>query len=148
MVLDADGEAFFRRVETRPARHRPAFQDAIELQAEIEVKPPRPMFLDDIESSRWGFGRRSGGALRLARAAEIALGAIGLERHAPRRLVGLHDRFTSAHRHARFFAGLVLPDRPVDFERPEPRGSEAFFAPPRPRSVGGLPQRRPGRRSS
>ena len=52
MVLDADREAFFRRVETRPARHRPAFQKAIELQAEIEVKPPRPMLLDDVKSSR------------------------------------------------------------------------------------------------
>jgi hypothetical protein len=47
MVLGADGEALVGRVEAGAACHRPAFQRALHLEAEVVVQPPRGMLLDD-----------------------------------------------------------------------------------------------------
>jgi hypothetical protein len=46
MVLGLHGEALVRRVEARPLRHRPAEEDAVELEAEVVVEPPRGVLLD------------------------------------------------------------------------------------------------------
>ena len=47
VVLGVDGEPLLRRIEARPARHRPAFQDAVELKPEIVVEARRGVLLDD-----------------------------------------------------------------------------------------------------
>jgi hypothetical protein len=47
VVRGAHGEALFLRVETRPLRHRPALQDAVELQSQIEMRSPLVRLLHD-----------------------------------------------------------------------------------------------------
>src|SRR2546421_10992450 len=47
MIFDLDGQPFVAGVEGRPFRHRPRFQYTTELEAQIIVKPPGRMFLDD-----------------------------------------------------------------------------------------------------
>jgi hypothetical protein len=47
MVLGLDGEPLLAGIEGRSARHRPRFQDAVALQAEIVMQPARRMLLDD-----------------------------------------------------------------------------------------------------
>ena len=47
VVLDVDGETLFRRIEARPPRHRPALQNAVELEPEIVVQPRRGVLLND-----------------------------------------------------------------------------------------------------
>ena len=51
MVLDLDGEPLLAGVEARSLRHRPALQDAVELETEIEVQPARLVLLDDERES-------------------------------------------------------------------------------------------------
>src|SRR5207248_11515231 len=70
------------RIEARPLRHRPALQDAVELEAKIIMQPPRRMLLDDKGERGAGFFMRGRHARRLRRLAEIAFASVFLERHA------------------------------------------------------------------
>ena len=47
MILRAHGEALVGGIGGRAARHRPAFQDAVHLQPQIEMLAPREMPLHD-----------------------------------------------------------------------------------------------------
>src|ERR1043166_5094012 len=47
VIFGLDGQAALRRVERRPARHRPGLQDPAHLQAEVEVKLRRVVLLHD-----------------------------------------------------------------------------------------------------
>ena len=82
MVLDMDGQPLLPRIEARSLRHRPALQDAVELEAKIIVQPPRRMLLDDKGEPGAGFLMRRRGARRLRRLAEIPFASVFLERHA------------------------------------------------------------------
>ena len=86
-----DGPHRVGRVIARPFTGEPGSFRRTERRHDYAVQPPRPMLLDDVVSSRRGFGGRRSGAYRLPRAAEIALGAVRLERRAHRRLGGLHE---------------------------------------------------------
>ena len=75
MILDMDREALLAFDEARPLRHRPAFEDAVELKAEIVVQAGGVVLLDDE-----GRPPMPGGlACRLGGFREVALGAIGCE---------------------------------------------------------------------
>ena len=90
VVLDMDGQPLLRRVEARPARHRPAPQHAVMLQPEIVVQPRRIVLLDDEDAAGRLRRRAALLAARLAGGAEIALGVILLEAgHGLRRLAML-----------------------------------------------------------
>src|SRR5699024_6783264 len=78
VVLDMNGKAFFGWHEAGAARDRPAFQYAIHLKAQIVMQPARIVFLHHEAFLRAGL---AAGSLRLTGAREIALLAIGLERH-------------------------------------------------------------------
>src|SRR5207248_3221544 len=47
MVLDVDGEVLLARLERNALRHRPRGEDAVALEAEVVVKPPRVVPLHD-----------------------------------------------------------------------------------------------------
>src|SRR5208337_3705824 len=78
MVLDHHRKPLLAGHEARAARHRPAFQDAVEFEAKVVMEAPRVVFLDDEAVSFSGSGR---GRPRFRSGLEIALGAILLERH-------------------------------------------------------------------
>jgi hypothetical protein len=98
MVFRAHGQALVLGIETRAARHRPALQHAVELQAEIVVQAPGGVLLDDVTPARLATLR----ALRLRCLGESALGVIGRER---RWRTSLRARFALAGR---------APGHPVD----------------------------------
>ena len=106
MVFDSDGKALFARNEARATCYRPALQHAVESQPEIVVQPGRVMLLHDKEIAL----RDRRGALGLRRRREIALPAIGFERHSQpalrRAAAGL--AFAAARRPV-FFLAAVLP---------------------------------------
>ena len=47
VILDGDRQPLFAGHKARPARHRPALQRAVDLEAEVVVQPSRVVFLDD-----------------------------------------------------------------------------------------------------
>ena len=71
VILDLDRQPLVVRIERGSSRHRPGFEDAVELQPQIVMQPGRVMLLDHEPPL---FGRRdldvAGGLRRLA---EIAL---------------------------------------------------------------------------
>src|SRR5690606_7839990 len=75
MVLDMHGEALLPRHQARAARHRPALEDAIHLQAEVVMQPPGVVLLDDEALARLA----ARAATRFLRRLEVALLPIGLE---------------------------------------------------------------------
>src|SRR5262249_2388869 len=83
--------------KTRPARHRPALEHAVELEAQIVMGAPRRMLLHDkLQARRLGLPFALALRLGLRRAREIALAGVVLERvlARPRRLRpvrGVHD---------------------------------------------------------
>jgi hypothetical protein len=81
MILGLHRQALLLRIHRRPARHRPADQDPVDLQTKIPVHAPRRVLLDDEGVARPG-PRPSGGARhaeRLGRARGVALGPVGIE---------------------------------------------------------------------
>jgi hypothetical protein len=100
MILGAHGEPLLPGRERRPARHRPALERAVKLEAEVPVQPARRVLLHhEGEAGGGALGLRRSFAWhnrrRLGRAAEIALGRIGIERRLAcaraRRLASLQD---------------------------------------------------------
>ncbi len=81
VVLDMDRQSLFSRIEARPLGHRPALQDAVELEAEIIMEPARRMLLDDKAEPGDGF-LRGRDTRRLRRFAEVPFASVFLERHA------------------------------------------------------------------
>jgi hypothetical protein len=80
MVLDVDRHPSLAGVERGPARHRPADQHPVDLEADVVVEPGRAVPLDHEPALRPGRdGRRRVG--RLGRLREVALAAVLLERH-------------------------------------------------------------------
>ena len=77
VILHLDGEPLLAGNEARPAGHRPALHHPVELEAEIVVQASRRVFLNDELIA----GPARLDAARLGRHGEIALGAIGLQRH-------------------------------------------------------------------
>src|SRR4029077_1165811 len=75
--LDVHGETFFAGIEARPARHSPAFHDAVELEPQIVMQPPRRMFLDHVTVA----GALFLAATRLRRDVELSLLAVDFEGH-------------------------------------------------------------------
>lgn len=82
VVLDVDRHALFLRIEARPLGHRPAHQDAVQLQAKVVVQPGGPVLLHDEGE---GFGFSCPHAPRLRRAREVTLGGVARKRIARRR---------------------------------------------------------------
>src|SRR5262249_40112055 len=76
MVLDMHREALLARDQARPLGHCPALQDAVELEAEVVVQPPRRVFLNHVRIACRLPGLAAG---RLRRPGEIALGLVGFE---------------------------------------------------------------------
>ncbi len=75
VILDLDGQAFLRRVQGGPSRHRPRFEDPVELESQIVVQAPRGVLLDDEAQVR-----RTGDTLLAAGfrgLGEIPLGSVG-----------------------------------------------------------------------
>ncbi len=81
MVLDMDGETLFARIKARPARHRPAFQCAVELEPKIVMQPARGMLLHDKGERTLLRCRRNPPARRLRRLVEVALALVFGQRH-------------------------------------------------------------------
>ena len=81
VVFRAHGQALVSGVEARPLGHGPAFKHAVELQPEIIVETARIMFLHNEGEPLFALPllSRPRGPIRLRRAAEIPLLAIGLE---------------------------------------------------------------------
>src|SRR5262249_11989346 len=77
MILDMHGQPLFAGNEAGPARDRPAFQDAVHLQAEIVMQPGGVVLLDD-ETGTARVGSASPG---LRRDREVPLLAVGFQRH-------------------------------------------------------------------
>ena len=77
MVFDMDGKALFGGVETRAARDRPAFHDAVEFETEVIMQPTRGMLLDDITVA--AAGRLA--AARLRGDIKFPFPAVYFERH-------------------------------------------------------------------
>ena len=90
MVLDVDRHALFLRIEARPLGHRPAQQDAVQLQAKVIVQSGGPVLLDDEGE---GVGFSCPRAPRLRRAREVALGGVARKRIARRRGAGLRTNY-------------------------------------------------------
>src|SRR6185437_13586904 len=80
MVLDLAGEALHRGIEAQSFGHRPAFQDARHLQAEIEMEMACRVLLHD-KAQRFQ-ATLLDAALGLGRPREIALSPVFLEAHA------------------------------------------------------------------
>src|SRR5262249_25142620 len=79
VVLDVDGEPLLRRIEARPLRHRPALEDAVELESEVVVEPARGVLLHaEEEPVRTPLRDR---ALGLGGAAQVALLPVDVEGH-------------------------------------------------------------------
>src|SRR5579862_2388672 len=77
VVLDMDGKTLLAGIEARAARDRPAFHDAVELEPQIVMQPPRRMFLNHITVAAALFLA----ATRLRRDAELSLLAVDVEGH-------------------------------------------------------------------
>ena len=80
MVLDVHREPLVAGHQARAAGDRPARQRVADLEAEVVVQPPRRVLLHHegvAVAAAVGPGRLVGGA-------EVALGAVGLERHVSR----------------------------------------------------------------
>ncbi|MCY1173305.1 hypothetical protein D9M73_134610 [compost metagenome] len=75
MVLGPHRQPFLRGVEARPARHRPAFEHAIDFQPEIPMQPRCVVLLHDEAIAMPGLER----ARRLRRFREVALGVVFFE---------------------------------------------------------------------
>ena len=82
VVLDRDRQTFFARHQARAARDRPALEHPVQREAEIVVEPRRVMLLHNEEVTV----RNRRRALRLGGRREVALLAIGFERHGSGRL--------------------------------------------------------------
>ena len=89
VVFDVNGKATLAGIEARTSWNGPAFQDAVEFNAEIVMEPRGVVLLDD-ENAATGFlaglcGRPAGRAARGAGGfggdREVAFFAVGLERH-------------------------------------------------------------------
>ncbi len=83
VVLDVHRHPALGRIQGRAARHGPAHEDAVDLQAEVVVKARRPMALDDEPAThprRRGRPGRPG--RRFGRLAEVPFAAVFLEWHA------------------------------------------------------------------
>ena len=80
MVLDMDRQPLFRGVGARTLRHRPALQDAVELEPEIVMQPARGVLLDD-KGELPARGRAHRSARRLGGFLEIALSPVFGQRH-------------------------------------------------------------------
>ena len=79
VVLGSDREPVGRGVETWASRHRPAFQDPVELQPKVPMEPRRIMLLyDEAVAASLGFAGCPA-TLRLCGLVEIALGIVGSE---------------------------------------------------------------------
>ena len=75
MVLDVDRKPLLARDEAWAARHRPALHDAVKLEPQVIMQPPRRVLLDDEL-----IALRSGGLpARLRRHVELAFLAIDLK---------------------------------------------------------------------
>ncbi len=77
VVLDVDRHPALLRVEGGAARHGPAHEEAVDLEAEVVVEPGRAMTLDDEPTGR----RRRRIAGRLGGLREVALLLVSLEGH-------------------------------------------------------------------
>ncbi len=77
MIFDMDGEPLFARHEARAARDGPAFQNAVEREAKVIVKPARGVFLNDEEIVVLGPCPPA----RLRCFVEVAFLPVGFERH-------------------------------------------------------------------
>ena len=67
------GEAPGVRVERRPLGHRPAGEDAVDLEAQVVVEPAGPVPLDDEAVARFRWRVGAGG---LGGDGEVALGPV------------------------------------------------------------------------
>src|SRR5262249_10213323 len=107
VVLGADGQALVLGIQARAARHGPALQDAVDLEAEVVVQARRVMLLDDVAPSL----RPTLGSLRLRRLGEPPFRAIGIERGAgPARGAGF-PLLSSARGHESVRLPFVIPPR-------------------------------------
>src|SRR5829696_5085817 len=75
VVFGLDGQPFFAGDKARPAGDSPAFQYAIEFEAQIEMQPPRVMLLDDEFAAALAAALRG----RLLGFGEVALAAVCLQ---------------------------------------------------------------------
>src|SRR3546814_9170709 len=75
MILRADRQPLVRRIRAWPARHGPAFENAIYFQAQIPVQPRGIMFLHD-EKIALGLGPFPA---RLGCFGKVALGVVAAE---------------------------------------------------------------------
>src|SRR5262245_19514682 len=105
MVLDMDGEALLSGIEARPFGDCPALQDAVELEAEIVMQPPRSMLLNDKGEPGVGLSARPSGSGRLRRLPKIAFASVFLESHARAyRQAEVHFNAAQAGRHVLNFS--------------------------------------------
>ena len=75
VILDLDCQPLFSGHKARPARHRPAFHHAVELETQIVVQTRCGMLLNDKGVT--SLARHL--AFRLSSDAEIAFGPVGLQ---------------------------------------------------------------------
>ena len=75
MVLDLDRKPALGGIERRAFRHRPGTERAVELEAEVVVKPPCGVLLHD-EAQFTGAPRAVLPAARFGGALEVALGTV------------------------------------------------------------------------
>jgi hypothetical protein len=74
VIFHFDGETLFARIERRAARHRPRFENAVQLKAEVVVQPRgRVLLYYEAPALR---GRDCGIAAWLSGFCEIAFGAV------------------------------------------------------------------------
>src|SRR5207249_4050402 len=98
VVLDVHGKPFFRRIEARALRHRPALERSVELETEVVMQAAGCVLLHDEAQPR--APPRGHAALRLRSLAEIAFAMVALE---------THDRAHSAADSVPAWRGRVLP---------------------------------------
>src|SRR5205823_8312675 len=77
MIFDLDGEALDGGIEAGALRDGPAFQDAVQFQAEIVVKPTGVVLLYDVRASC----RRRLLAARFGRAVELPFAFVFTQAH-------------------------------------------------------------------
>src|SRR5580700_2994382 len=125
MILDMDGEALFAGIEARPARDRPAFHDAVELEPQVIMQLPRRVFLNHITVAAAFFLA----ATRLRRDAELSLLAVDFQCHVQlarlRRLLLTAPRLRDAvlERAARCLPRCAGASPPLRSERTERRSA-------------------------
>src|SRR5882724_7155530 len=82
MVFDLDRQPLVLRIERRPARHCPRFEDAVELEAEIVMQPRCVMLLDhEPPLSRRRHLDVAGWLSGLLEIAFLSIGGKAVERH-------------------------------------------------------------------